>query len=480
MRPRSTLWPHQQAAIKRAGRLPLVALLDVGYGKTVISETALLDGGLFPALVVAPAAVVETDVWGDEARRWEHLSGLRVQPLVGTAEKRLKRIKAGGADIFTMSYENLIWLADALGPKKLSRIAKAVVWDEVQKMKTPGSRRFRRMRARVDVPALGLTATPVGNHLLDLWAEMFIVAGEAPLGPTFTNFRDTYFETVDYWKRVWRLKCCPDCHGSDGCTVGRPYVDCACHKRQLGDLRRRIAPFVYTSPVVPASLGIPPVRVNPIRVRMPPAVAKLEADLVRDLWTQLPSGAELEALEASTVAQKRRQIAGGVVYKGDGTEGPEWEVLHTAKLDALDDLLDAMQGEPVLVYYWYHHEAVAIKRRLAGRRWLDLTTEKDKAAVVKAWNAGRVEVLLAQPLTGGAGLNLQGGGHHVVWYTLPWSAETLHQGDGREARPGQKAPWVQSHWLMCGPMDDRVAEVLLRKGATQREVMRPLSAEDLI
>jgi hypothetical protein len=227
-------------------------------------------------------------------------------------------------------------------------------------------------------------------------------------------------------------------------------------------------------------LGIPPVHINPIRVPMPGAVLRLETDLVGQLWAVLPSGAELEALEASTVAQKRRQIAGGVVYTGAAGDAEAWEIVHTAKLDALDALLDQLQGQPAIVYYWYHHEALAIKKRLAGRAWRDLMTYTDMPGAVREWNEGRLEVLLAQPKTGGAGLNLQGGGHHVVWYTLPWSAEVMHQGNGRVARPGQAAERVESHWLMCGPMDDRVAEVLLRKLDTQREVMRSLTAYDLV
>jgi hypothetical protein len=457
--------------------------MDVGYGKTAIAETALSDLGIFPALVVAPAAVVETDIWGEEAQQWEHLSDLVVTPVRGTAKERLRRLKTD-SQIFTLSYDSLIWLNSLLGTNKLSRLFKSVVFDEVQRMKTPGSKRFRRMRARVDVPALGLTATPVGNHLLDLWAEMFIVAGKAPLGPTFTSYRDQYFESIDYWGRVWRLKCCSECRSDrDGCVPrhgSRPYLDCACHRAQLADLRRRIAPYVYQSSTPPKVLGIPPVHINPIRVPMPGAVLRLETDLVGQLWAVLPSGAELEALEASTVAQKRRQIAGGVVYTGAAGDAEAWEIVHTAKLDALDALLDQLQGQPAIVYYWYHHEALAIKKRLAGRAWRDLMTYTDMPGAVREWNEGRLEVLLAQPKTGGAGLNLQGGGHHVVWYTLPWSAEVMHQGNGRVARPGQAAERVESHWLMCGPMDDRVAEVLLRKLDTQREVMRSLTAYDLV
>lgn len=482
MRPRSAMWDHQKAAVERAQRLPLVALLDVGYGKTATTLTALNDQGLLPALVVAPATLVETDGWGAEAAQWQHLARLRVVPVAGTADKREKLLRGEG-DIFTLSYDNLDWLADVLGDGgKLSKFFKAVVFDEVQRMKHPGTKRFRRMRARVNVPAIGLTATPVGNHLLDLWGEMFIVAGATPLGPTFTDYRDKYFEPVDYYRHVWRLKCCPKCRSSrDGCKPPngpRPYLDCACHQAQLADIRRRIAPFVFTAPVPPKVVGVPPVFVNPIRVPMPPAVERLEAQLVADLWATLPSGAELEALSLSTVAQKRRQIAGGVVYKGEAGDEGEWEVVHTAKLDALDDLLDGLQGQPALVYYWYHHEAVAIKRRLGRRHWADMRA--DPARAVALWNSGQLEVLLAQPASGGEGLNLQAGGHHVVWYTLPWQAAMLHQGTGRVARPGQRAPRVDSHWLLCGPMDDRVAAVLRGKLDTQSEIVKPLDVEDLI
>lgn len=483
-RPRSSLWDHQVHGVQTAvERKKVVELLDVGYGKTVITETALLDLDAFPALVVAPAAVVETNGWGAEAGRWDHLAGTVVTPLVGSPAVRSKLLRSD-SQILTLSYNNLSWLADEIDGK-LSKYFKAIVFDEVSYMKSAGARRFRRMRSRVDTPvSIGLTATPVGNHLLDLWGEMFIVAGEAPLGPTFSGYRDSYFEPVDYWRRVWRLKCCPACRGPRGtCTHGRPWLDCECHRRALADIRRRIRPYVFTSPAPPASVGIPPVRVNPIRVAMPKAVLKLEDDLTRDLWATLPSGAELEALAASAVAQKRRQMAGGVVYKGSqDPEAPsapaEWEVVHTAKLEALDALLDAMQGAPALVYYWYRHEATAIKARMGTRQWMDMATHPKEA--LDAWNAGQLEVLLAHPMTGGVGLNLQDGGHHVIWYTLPWADWVLKQGHGRLARPGQSAPWVESHLLLCGPMDDRVYEVLQGKGDTHNEIMKPLTTEDLL
>jgi SNF2 family DNA or RNA helicase len=466
------------AAAEAAKRQRLAILLEPGYGKTVITATALCDLGAWPALVVAPAAVVEAGVWERELAAWAHTRNVTVVPLVGPAPKRERQLGRDPPHIEVVSYENLLWLTDAV---EIDARYRAIVFDELSKVKTPGTKRFRRMRGRAaNIPVrYGLTGTPVGNHLLDLWGELFMVAGPDPLGPTFGAFKSKYFEPIDYFQRVWRLKCCAKCKTPDGCAVeyrGR----CACHKAQLADIRARVKPYVYVLPPQPA-VQIPPVRVNPVRVTMPAVAARVSAELLHQLWAELPNGAELEALSRSSVAGKLRQLAGGAVYLGSPgalgeeavQEGPaKWEEVHTAKLDALDTLLDELQGQPALVFYQFRHEATRIKQRLSGRRWADLATAGSKA--IEAWNAGQLEVLLLHPASAGFGLNLQAGGHHVIWFALPWSWELWKQGNGRVARPGQAASWVTAHQLLCGPADSMVELALQRKGRVERDLIGAL------
>lgn len=443
MRPRSALRPYQVEAAGEAvcddGR---AIFLEVGDGKTVVAETALVDTGAWPALVVAPAQVVATNVWGEEAAQWEHLQHLTVAPIAGSVQRRLRQVFREPPHIETVSYENLLWLTETIDIEKRYT---SIVFDELDKMKTPGTKRFRRMRRKVPLlpVRLGLTGSPVGNHLLDLWGEMFMCALDKPLGPRFVDYRDKYFEALDYYQRVWKLK--------DPVAA-------------LPDIRQRISPYVYRRPKGTPSPS-PPVRLNPIKVEMPKAVAELSEKLVKELWAKLPSGVELEAIESSALAIKVRQLAGGAVYTDkEGT----WEAVHDEKLKALDNLLDELQGEPALIYYWYQHEGTRIHRRLAGRKYASLASNPD---ALHAWNRGELEALILHPQSSGRGLNLQRGGHHVIWFSLPWSWLMFMQGNGRVARPGQLAPWVTAHELLCGPADARVAAVLQVKAAVEHEIL---------
>jgi SNF2 domain-containing protein len=463
MRARSELRPYQRAAVEAAEASPQKALfMAVGDGKTIAAETVLLDLGVWPALVVAPAMVVEMDVWGEEARAWAHTQHIEVRSVIGTPRQRLETLIHSRSKEFVdvVSYENLRWLLDTTD---VAKHYKAIVFDELSKMKTPGSKRFRAMRSLIPkIPVrLGLTGTPVGNHLLDLWGEMYMVGADKPLGPRFGDFRDKWFEAIDYYERVWRLKCCPRC--PDCCDHDK---GCECHAEARRLLRERIAPWVVTRPRNLTITGAPEVQFNKIRVPMPKRILDLSEGLMKNLWTTLPTGTELETASASATGVKLRQFAGGCVYTDkEGT----WELAHSEKLHALGEVLDELQGEPAIIYYEFKHEKQAIARMLKARgASFGFSDEKHNLV---AWTHGYLEVLLAHPLSTGFGLNLQRGGHHVIWYTLPWPWERFKQGNGRLARPGQPSPWVTVTMLVCGPVDDVVATVLERKGAVDDEVL---------
>lgn len=454
--------PTQVAAAAAAALVPNLALfLEPGQGKTAAILTALDVVRAWPALVVAPAQVVVADVWGKEARQWDHLRHLRVTPLLGGPAARDAVLARQPEHIEVVSYENLVKLHHAV---PLASRYRSLVLDELSEMAHAGTKRYRALRNVVQlIPRRhGLTGSPVPNHYLDLWGELFMVAGEAPLGPRFGDFQSQYFEPIDYLGRVWRLKCCEVCLGPRHQCKGL-WRHCECHRRQVADLKRRIAPYVFTLPRGTPSPN-PPVRVNRIEVPMPVVTAELSRKLLKDLWAKLPSGVELEALAASTVAMKLRQLAGGAVYYGE-TRDKKWEAVHDAKLLALDTLLNELQGEPAVVFYEFRHEAERIAKRLGGR------VTVLGPGVIDRWNAGGIEVLLLHPQSAGLGVNLQGGGHHVIWFALPWGWKAFIQGNGRVARPGQAAPEVTAHELLCGPSDEWVAACLDRKGFADREIL---------
>jgi SNF2 family DNA or RNA helicase len=440
MRRRSDLFDYQSEAAERMRTArQLACFLEPGMGKTAITLTALHDLGRPTTLVLAPARVAET-VWHAEAARWEHLAGFRVVPLVGSPDRRTALLMGGRWDVIVLSYENLAWLLDTVD---LPATVSAIVFDELSKMKHPGSTRFRRLRRcihRIDT-RIGLTGTPVGNHLLDLWGEMYMVAGAKPLGPTFGEFQVRYFQPTAKVNNI---------------AVGwKPFPTAQ------REIEARIKPFAFTLKPTTAR-PLPELRVNVIEVPLPDYVQEASRQLARDLTTQLDSGTDLFAFSSTTAAMKIRQMTGGAVY----TNGEDWEHVHGAKLQAMEDLVGELQGQPALVFYWFKHEAERLLAHFQGRA-RTLSSPKD----IDAWNRGEVELLLLHPASAGHGLNLQHGGHTCIWFTLPWSLEMWKQSLGRIRRTGQRSPYVMAHVLEAGPTDARVLNVLHRKGTVEDELL---------
>jgi superfamily II DNA or RNA helicase len=443
LRKRDELYGYQQASIERiTSSKQLAVFLNMGLGKTVITLTALAEMGARRVLVLAPASVVELDVWGEEARAWQHLSGVRVEPVCGTVKQRTAKLMRICSRVETnvdvVSYENVMWLTDNIDREKYD----AIVFDELSKVKHPGTSRFKRLRAWArEIPLrVGLTGTPVGNHLLDLWGEMFMVAGEKPLGPRFTEFRSEYFAPQDFQMRSWALK--------------RPELEL--------EILKRVKPHAFSLDPVEARTRMPELRVNPIELRLPPAVAKMESDLAQTCATELDGGVELTALSASALGMKVRQLASGAVYHD--IEG-HWTTVHAEKVDKLEEMVEAMQGEPLLVFYWFRHE---LERLLVRMPW---AKQLSQPGALEAWNRREVPLLLAHPASAGHGLNLQHGGHNVAWFTLPWSLELWKQANGRLVRLGQKSQVVVAHVLMAGEVDHMVMGVLEEKGRVEARAM---------
>lgn len=442
MRSRSELFNHQLRTIEKIKEARQVgAFIPMGRGKTASALTAVLDLGVKSTLVVAPAMVVAARVWDREREVWDHLHRLKVVTLDGIPERRRWRLENLGADINVISYDLFPWLTDQLD---LGTRYDAIIFDELSKMKTPGSTRFKRMRTRsMEIPIrIGLTGTPKGNHLADLWGEMFAVAGEKPLGPSKVQFMMQYFTAIPVSEHVatW----VPNYGASD-------------------IIHEKIKPWAFTLKD-DGSVKIPPVRVNPIRVQVDKAVAKLSEDLASEMRVWLKSGAELIALSSGTRAAKVRQMAGGAVYIDNGS----WEHVHDHKLDAVQEVLDEQQGDPVLLFYWYKHELERLKARFPQAREVN-------AESIDAWNRGEVELLLAHPASAGHGLNLQHGGSHVLWFTLPWSWELFSQACARLARPGQTAAEVMAHVLLAGEVDEVVLSVLREKEEEERRLLEAVT-----
>jgi len=434
----------------------------MGLGKTVITLTALKElherDGVANVLVFAPARVVGYDVWGAEARRWEHLASMvEVVPLVGPPDRRLALLHADSRcplRLFVLSYDNLVWLCKELD-RHLNSFFDAIVFDELSKMKTPGSARFRAARSwLMDIPIrIGLTGTPVGNHLMDIWGELFMVGGKeawAPGAETFTNFKQMFFHNPD--RKGWTWLPFPDSQER---------------------IQKRIKPFAFTLPEVPG--GTPLVKVLEHPVELPAKVRAQQKELRKAMRTELAGGIDLRVMSASAVANKLLQFESGAVFleKQPGEVRARWEKVHDAKMEELDEILDEQQGEPVLLFYHYTHEMVRLLERYPQARTLPDMAGRQLESLDE-WNQGRCELLLVHPQSAGFGLNLQSGGSTIVWYTLPWSVELYEQATARLARQGQRAPYVTSHVLLAGGADRLVLSALRNKGQVQSDVMNSL------
>lgn len=443
LRPRSSLFGFQSNKLipTMTDRRQTAAFVSMGLGKTVSTETSLLDLQVPRSLIVAPARVVQMDVWGEECRRWAHLQGIEVVPLDGSPKARKEYLHAPLRDrqtIEVVSYQLFRWLADEVDLEKRYH---AIGFDELTKMKSPGAGWFRYMRTRTaEIPIrFGLTGSPRPNHLRELWGQMYAVALEKPLGGSSAQFLMQYFTAFEVAEHVCRWT---PRFGAEELIF------------------ERVKPYAFH--LDPADAPRWDLRVNPVHVPLPREVAKLSEDLAKDLRIQLANGADLIALSAGTRATKVRQIAGGAVYVDPVTK--EWAKVHDHKLDALEEVIESLQGEPTMVAYWFGHERERILERFPHAR--ELRTKEDE----RDWNAGKIEILLVHPASVGHGLNLQFGGHTIIWFTLPHSHEMWEQLNGRLARPGQVSPFTMAHILLAGATDLAVLANLEEKRTGQDRV----------
>ena len=414
--------------------------LECGLGKTVITLTAIneLMHNCFEVrkvLVVAPLRVSQT-VWAEEGMKWEHLQHLRMVKVLGSESARKEALNTPG-DVYLINRENLVWLVEQV---KSDWPFDMVVLDELSSFKSHRSKRFRALRkVRPLVKrVVGLTGTPAPNGLLDLWPQVYLLDRGERLGRTITGYRERYF--------------LPDKRSRDVIFSYKPKEGAeAAIYRKLSDIALSMKSADY--------LEVPKRMDNLVMLEMPEKVRKQYQQLERDLLLPLLEG-DVAAGSAAVLTNKLLQFTGGAVYDDRG----QVQELHDEKIRALEDLVEAANGKPVLVYYAYRHEKSRIETRIPCRV-LATPTDMDD------WNRGEVPVLLAHPASAGHGLNLQQGGSTIVWYGLPWSLELYMQANGRIHRQGQRETTVVHHLIMKDTLDEDVMMVLAQKEASQEALL---------
>ena len=439
---RNDLHPYQNRMIDFIYNTPKCAVwAGLGLGKTITTLTAitdLLDSlTVCKVLIIAPLRVANS-VWHTEAKRWTHTKELTFSIVTGSEKERISALFKS-ADIYVINLENVQWLVEHYKTKWPYDL---VVIDESSSFKSASSQRFKalkKVRTLTD-RMVQLTGTPSPNGLIDIWSQMYLLDGGERLGKTISAYKMRFFQT-----------------GHNGYTL-KPV-------NNADKIIHRLIDDMVISLNVDDYLQMPE-RINTVmRVNMPLARLAEYKQLERDFIMQI-NDAEIVAYNAATLAGKLLQYCSGAMYTD---ELKNWTEIHTAKLDALDEILEDNQDENLLIAYNYKTDLIRLKARYPDAVVLD-----NDPNIITRWNNGNIKMLLAHPASCGHGLNLQHGGSIIVWFGLNWSLELYQQFNGRLHRQGQTKPVRIVHIVADGCIDDKVMRAIENKAQTQNELLDAL------
>lgn len=428
-------------------------ILDMGMGKTATTLSAVNElmfdrFEVTKVLVIAPLRVANT-VWSGEIEQWSELRNLRYSKIVGTPKQRKVALQKD-ADIYIVNRENLPWLVEQCSPYFKWDM---VVIDELSSFKSWQSKRFKAfMTMRPYMKrVVGLTGTPSSNGLMDLFAEFKVIDGGERLGRFIGEFRSRYFE-----------------EGRRNGNIVYEYIPMDYAECQIQD---KISDITISMKALDY-LDMPELISTKKLVRMSEKEKEKYIQFKKEYVLSELDGLEVTAANAASLMNKLVQLSNGAVYSDDHTVVP----LHEQKLDALEDILESANGEPVLVAYWFKHDLARITGRLEKLKVTSrvLKTEED----IREWNKGNVPVGLIHPAGAGHGLNLQKGGHHLVWFGLTWSLELYQQTNARLWRQGQEAETVViQHIVTEGTIDEEILKALGNKDAQQERLIEAVKAQ---
>lgn len=427
------------------------AILDMGLGKTVITLTAIdeLIHDMFEVrkvLVVAPLRVAR-NIWPDEIKKWNHLSGLSYSVVIGTPAERLSALKAD-ADIYIINRENLVWLINQ--DKKYLDFDMAVL-DELSSFKANSQRTkaFLKLRPRLK-RVVGLTGTPSSNGLMDLYYEFRCLDMGERLFRFIGQYRSAFFR--------------PDrCNGN----IVYSYKVLPGAEKEIYD---RIGDITISMKAVD-HLQMPELISTEYPVTLDEQERQRYEDMKKDLILALPEQ-EITAANAAALSNKLSQMANGAVYADDDSVVH----IHDRKLDALEDIIESANGKPVLVAYWYKHDVERITKLLEKLK-VEYARISSPGSIER-WNNGEFAVGLIHPASAGHGLNLQAGSNHLVWFGLTWSLELYQQTNARLFRQGQQSGTVVvQHIIAKDSIDERVMKALEKKDSTQTALIDAVKAE---
>ncbi|MGN0735174.1 MAG: SNF2-related protein [Anaerovoracaceae bacterium] len=424
------------------------AFLDMGLGKTAITLTALhsLKYERFcirKALVIAPKKVAES-TWTKERDKWNHLKDLRISIVLGSEKQRLEALSAN-ADIYIINRENTKWLVDYY---KHNWPFDTVVLDESSSFKNPQAGRFKALKTvRPKIQRLiELTGTPSPKGLIDLWAQIYLLDGGKRLGRTISVYRDIFF-VPDKRNRTTIFSYAPK-EGAEDAIY-----------KSISDICISMKAEDY--------LSLPDLIYDDIPVKLDSKAQKAYDQLERDMLLEVDDDL-VTANTAASLTGKLLQLCNGAVYDEDGAVVP----IHDCKIDVLLETIEQLNGQHTIIYYHFQHDRDRILESLS-RSNLTVRVYKD-AKEETDWNDGKIDVLLAQPSSCGYGLNLQDGGHHIIWFGLTWNLEEYQQANKRLHRQGQLYPVIVHRLITQGGTDEDVIHSLESKDNVQESLLSAL------
>jgi len=439
------LHEYQKKAVNHQCSHPNTMLwLDMGLGKTAITLTSLVHllntKFLKGVVIVAPIRVIRL-VWKQEALKWEHTKHLKFSSLTGTRDQRTRALLRP-ADVYLINYENLGWLAETLQTyfiKKDKPIpVDGLVWDEVSKCKNSSTQRVKSVKKILDhfKWTTGLTGTPASNGYKDLHGQYLVVDKGVRLGTSKTAFRTRFYKKAGPYKEV-------------------PYDDTEeTIKKLVGDITLEMSAADYNP--------LPDLIVNNIEIDLPLPLRAMYDKMEKEFFLALDSGTEIEVFNQASLTNKCLQFSNGAMYPIPGM--PLWEPIHDLKLEALEDILDEAQGNPVLCSYAYRSDAERIMKKFKHLDPINLTECKSERSLNDAmsrWKRGDCALMIGHPASMGHGIDgLQDRGHTLVWFGLTWSLDLYEQFNARVRRQGQGVP-VTCHRIMTRDTLDQAQALAL-------------------
>ena len=422
-------------------------LLDCGCGKTIITLTAINDlmydrFEINKVLVVCPLRVGQ--VWKNEVDKWEHLKSLKLSVAIGTEKERRAALQQK-ADIYIINRENLPWLIEN---SKFDY--DMVVVDELSSFKNHQAKRFKAlMKVRPMVKRIvGLTGTPSSNGLMDLFAEFKLLDKGQRFGRFIGQYRSTYFQPDKMnGMIVYSYKPLPG-------AEERIY-------EKISD--------ITISMKATDHLQMPELISSRYEVELSPTERQKYEQLKKDLVLPVDDE-EITAANAAALSGKLSQLANGAIYDDDKRAIQ----IHDRKIDALEDIIESMNGKPLLVAYWFKHDYDRIAERLSELKVPFAKLDTDES--IEKWNRGEIPVALIHPASAGHGLNLQSGGSTLVWFGITWSLELYQQTVARLWRQGQKNTVVIQHIIAKNTIDENIMAALEKKEHTQSALIDAVKA----